>query len=72
MPEGAEYYMVQDAIWSAVGIAPDDGMLCIACLEKRLGRELNAKDFTNVLLNEAVKAGGWDATELLVGRINRE
>jgi len=38
-----EYYMVQDAIWQRYG---SDWMLCIGCLEKRMGRQLVTRDFT--------------------------
>jgi hypothetical protein len=33
-----EYYVVHDAIWFGAGNV--DGMLCIGCLEQRLGRQL--------------------------------
>jgi hypothetical protein len=39
-----EYYMVHDDIWQTHGVG--DGMLCIGCLEKRLGRQLCRQDFT--------------------------
>jgi hypothetical protein len=29
----------------------EQGMLCIACLEKRLGRQLTPADFTDALVN---------------------
>lgn len=47
----AEYYMVQDVLWDEVN--PDvEGMLCIGCLEKRLGRILQPSDFpSSVPLN---------------------
>ena len=38
--------MVKPAVWKAAGM--DDfsgGCLCVGCLEKRLGRILNPKDF---------------------------
>ena len=46
----AEYYAVHDALWSeACAVEPalpgESGMLCIGCLEARLGRELCAADF---------------------------
>ena len=44
-----EYYMVTDQVWSSVA---DRGMLCIGCLEKRLGRMLHARDFTAVPINQ--------------------
>lgn len=46
-----EYYMVHDAIWLKAN--PDrKGMLCIGCLETRLGRTLNPSDFTAAPINE--------------------
>jgi hypothetical protein len=41
----AEYYAVHDAVWAAAGMAPNSGMLCIGCLEERLGRQLVGADF---------------------------
>jgi len=47
----SEYYMVHNEIWLSSGLGLDDGMLCISCLEKRIGRKLNKNDFTDCLLN---------------------
>ena len=47
-----EYYMVTDQVWERSGLGGDDGMLCIGCLEQRLGRVLHAKDFTDVPINQ--------------------
>ncbi len=48
-----EYYMVHDGIWDT---ATEDfggrGMLCIGCLENRLGGLLTKDDFTSCVLNE--------------------
>lgn len=45
-----EYYMVQDDVW--LSAVPDgEGMLCIKCLEDRLGRPLNRNDFTDAPVN---------------------
>jgi hypothetical protein len=41
----AEVYCVKPAVWKAAGMADFGGCLCIGCLEKRLGRMLNPKDF---------------------------
>jgi len=41
--------MVTDQVWSLVA---DHGMLCIGCLEQRLGRMLHARDFTDVPINQ--------------------
>jgi hypothetical protein len=45
-----EYYMVQNDVWKACGAG--DGILCIGCLEKRIGRKLRRQDFTHPPLNE--------------------
>ena len=39
--EAYEYYMVHDHVWSQTGLKKNDGMLCISCLENRIGRTLN-------------------------------
>jgi hypothetical protein len=44
--QGGEYYMVSDAAWAASGMESHGGMLCLADLERRIGRELTAQDFT--------------------------
>lgn len=44
-----EYYMVHDDIWKQHGC--HRGMLCIGCLESRLGRFLVASDFTDCPVN---------------------
>lgn len=46
----SNYYMVHSQLW--LSVAPDKGMLCIPCLEKRIGRQLTKDDFTECLLNE--------------------
>jgi hypothetical protein len=53
-PEGdREDYMVHNELWRAAGMPDEDAgiYLCIGCLEKRLGRELTAKDFTAYPVN---------------------
>jgi hypothetical protein len=40
-----EMYMVRNVIWKQARMKPMGGCLCIACLEKRLGRRLKPKDF---------------------------
>lgn len=44
-----DYYMVHDEIWDKHGAGRD--MLCIDCLEKRIGRKLVYEDFTDCPLN---------------------
>jgi hypothetical protein len=46
-----EYYMVHDAVWLQTGLAKFEGMLCIGCLERRIGRKLCRDDFTNYPIN---------------------
>lgn len=38
-----EYYMVTDALWARHGV--QRGMLCLMCLESRVGRRLVPSDF---------------------------
>lgn len=47
-----EYFMVTDKVWAAAGIDRRGGMLCVGCLEARLGRRLTAADFTAVPVND--------------------
>ena len=48
-----EYYMVTAPVWEAA--CPEHrGMLCIGCLENRLGRQLTASDFTDAPINRGV------------------
>jgi hypothetical protein len=60
--EIGERYMVHDAVWP---IEPDGGVLCVGCLEKRIGRRLNARDFTDCLGNR----GAWPQSERLRSRM---
>jgi len=62
-----EYYMVKNKIWRKAH-PEDDGMLCIGCLEVRLGRVLTHKDFTSAPINDTIN--GWRQSERLVRRIN--
>jgi len=41
----SEIYLVHRPVWKAAGMEPFGGCLCIGCLEKRLGRRLQPKDF---------------------------
>ena len=47
-----QYYMVHDEVWEQSGMGKDDGMLCLPCLEARIGRNLEASDFTNIEMNQ--------------------
>jgi hypothetical protein len=61
-----EYYMVTDDLWAKAGMAPDGGMLCIGCLETRIGRQLIAKDFPDYPVNAI---GFSSKSERLMSRI---
>jgi hypothetical protein len=53
---GGEYYMVADELWAASGMAPNGGMLCLADLERRLGRLITFDDFTAIVPSAQVWA----------------
>jgi hypothetical protein len=55
-----EYYMVHDKLWARVGM--QKGFLCVRCFEKRIGRRLRPKDFTNASINDPEHA--WDTPRL--------
>ena len=38
-------YTVHDGLWSQAKMRPDGGMLCVGCLETRIGRRLCSADF---------------------------
>lgn len=46
---GGEYYMVSSELWAASGLGPTGGMLCLADLERRIGRPLAYSDFTAIV-----------------------
>ena len=49
--ENTEVYDVRDRIWAEAGMEVYGGCLCIGCLEKRIGRRLRPKDFSNHVFN---------------------
>jgi hypothetical protein len=48
--DAGEYYAVSEAVWP---LDPLGGMLCIGCLEDRIGRRLTPVDFTDAPINSA-------------------
>jgi hypothetical protein len=60
--------MVHNTIWKEAGMTkgdePGSQILCIGCLETRLGRTLTPGDFTNAPINNP---RSWD-TERLASR----
>lgn len=49
MDTRTEYYTVHDIIWEVWGNGED--LLCVGCLERRMGRELGMGDFPHYLIN---------------------
>lgn len=50
----AEYYMVDFDLWNSVMGSQNTGMLCIGCLEARIGRELTSADFIEAPINYGI------------------
>ena len=48
--QGQEYYMLWYKVWRSINYKID-GMLCLLCAEKRLGRELTSGDFSRAPVN---------------------
>jgi hypothetical protein len=70
-----EHYMVHDQLWQRAGL--ERGHLCIACLERRLGRQLARPDFPDVVINDpSIEPAGryaWSyRTERLKDRWKRQ
>ena len=60
-----EYYMVSDYVWKTLAsLNADDGMLCIGCLENRIGRTLTNEDFTDCIVNFATTDGHSERLQL--------
>lgn len=47
-----EYYMIRDPLWVLATISKPAHLLCIGCVEHRLGRKLTKADFTNAPIND--------------------
>ena len=47
-----EYYVIKNPLWKKAN-PQINGMLCIGCLEQRLGRNLTKQDFTKAPLNSS-------------------
>jgi hypothetical protein len=62
-----ERYMVHNDLWRTYGV---EGMLCIGCLEARIGRRLTPADFTNCGGNN--RDDRWPKSERLADRLNNQ
>lgn len=61
-----EYYMVQFSLWREANPS-EEGMLCIGCLENRIGRQLTVDDFIEAPVNYFCKFQG--TSERLMSRL---
>jgi hypothetical protein len=50
-----EHYFVNNSVWFGEAKMPESGMLCVLCLEGRIGRELQPSDFTTAHINDPRK-----------------
>lgn len=50
LESASDYYMLKNRIWRSVCISPR-GMMCLSCVESRLGRKLVREDFTGAPIN---------------------
>jgi hypothetical protein len=46
-----EHYFIRTALWNEAGMG-EAGMLCVGCLEDRIGRNLVSSDFTGAHIND--------------------
>jgi hypothetical protein len=67
--EKNNYYMLNDEIWKKIHPI-DMGMLCIPCAERRLGRKLNASDFTDAPINALMARVCGALNDRLTNRVN--
>jgi hypothetical protein len=72
-----EWYMVRDTVWELAWCGarnrrkswqhlPGQDVLCVGCLERRIGRTLCADDFTDAPINDPTKG---NASERLQARL---
>lgn len=50
-----EHYFVNNSVWFGEAKMPETGMLCVQCIEGRIGRSLEPSDFTNAFINNPRK-----------------
>jgi hypothetical protein len=61
-----EHYFVESTVWFEEANMPEEGMLCVADLEKRIKRILLPSDFTDAHINDPRRNS---MTDLLRSRI---
>ena len=67
--DNREYYMLEFNLWELIN-PKDSGMLCIGCVEKRLGRTLTSADFLDCPLNDMKREVIGYASDRLYNRLN--
>jgi hypothetical protein len=65
----SEFYMLRKEVWLGTNLGVGDGMLCIGCVETRLGRRLTPEDFTDVPANSDDKR--FPKSARLLSRLGR-
>ena len=60
--------MVWDHVWAASGLGRADGVLCLDCLQRRLGRELALGDF----MPAPETSDAWGGGGLMLPRVWRD
>lgn len=63
-----EHYFAKPEVWFSLAKMTETGMLCIGCLEARIGRKLHKNDFTNAHINDPRR---YSKTTRLVDRLTR-
>ena len=61
-----EYFNLKDEVWKAAEQNETDHMLCIGCVEARIGRKLVPADFTDAPINFP---GGWPHSDRMKDRL---
>ncbi|MDX6587267.1 MAG: hypothetical protein QOI31_1740 [Solirubrobacterales bacterium] len=66
---GWEWFMVSDEVWETASRGESaPGILCIGCLEKRIGRRLEPTDFPELAVNKS----GWIVSDQLMDRLGQQ
>lgn len=63
-----EHYFLKNDVWFNEAKMGETGMLCITCVERRIGRKLNRNDFTDCHLNDPRR---YSKTAVLIDRLTR-
>lgn len=61
-----EHYFAKNSVWFGEAKMGEEGMLCVGCLETRIGRTLTAADFTDAHINDPRR---YSKTTRLVNRL---